>query len=262
VLEPAFSVSTFVARGCLGNPHAVFLHETAERIRRWSTVNTLFIAILLTQDGEGKLHARFFQNAREIRRCGSGNLAVAAVADRLQWYQKSYRKTLTLHTACETLTLQKKAAGYYVYLARPLSQRPLLSFDFWQRLLKLPCIDGCAVGTAQDYAILEVKNWRQLANLRPDFAKLKRFSRRALIVTAREKNLSRYFLRYFAPQYGNDEDQATGSANIQLLRYWRKRGLYGQLVGRQLSTAGGAFCGIDKNRWVEIGGKAIIHPGK
>ena len=76
--------------------------------------------------------------------------------------------------------------------------------------------------------------------LQPDHAAIAAATRRALIVTAwsPEKSGPACVFRYFAPQYGNPEDPATGSAAVQLAAFWALRRGVTRLSAAQLSDEG------------------------
>jgi predicted PhzF superfamily epimerase YddE/YHI9 len=65
--------------------------------------------------------------------------------------------------------------------------------------------------------------------------------------------------RFFAPNYGIDEDPVTGSAHCVLAPYWGARLGKNRLVARQLSRRGGTLgCRLAGDR-VFISGKAILY---
>lgn len=64
-----------------------------------------------------------------------------------------------------------------------------------------------------------------------------------------------YVMRYFAPQFGNSEDMATGSANAYLMKYWQLKLNKKRLSGRQLSKAGALFYGVVHGDTVTLSGK-------
>lgn len=103
----------------------------------------------------------------------------------------------------------------------------------------------CAeAGGAQGYLIVQLPAGSALESLSPPGETLADHTRRALVVTAQAAPATTrcgedIHLRYFAPQYGQPEDTATGSAMRILADYWRQRGLGDHLTARQCSQGGG-----------------------
>lgn len=97
-------------------------------------------------------------------------------------------------------------------------------------------VAAAGVGGETDYLILELTAADALPGLQPDFAAIAKATRRALIVTAQAEDGCMF--RYFAPQYGDNEDAATGSAAVQLAAYWADRLPLEALKLRQCSAQG------------------------
>ena len=62
-------------------------------------------------------------------------------------------------------------------------------------------------------------------------------------------------MRYFAPQYGVEEDIATGSAMRVLAQYWSSR--FKQLTVYQCSPQGGLLLSRHTATHVEVGGRCV-----
>ena len=65
--------------------------------------------------------------------------------------------------------------------------------------------------------------------------------------------------RYFAPQFGIDEDPVTGSAHTTLMPYWAKRLGKNELSAIQLSERRGRLHCVLRGDRVEISGKAVTY---
>jgi predicted PhzF superfamily epimerase YddE/YHI9 len=128
----------------------------------------------------------------------------------------------------------------------------------WTNLFTGDAPLACAKeGDDTGYLVVEWPEDTDLAGLYPPGDCLQRHTMRALIATCRispanslaGENIQ---LRYFAPQYGVDEDVATGSAMRVLASYWQQRGLGNQLRGLQRSARGGwLFSRLESTRvWV------------
>lgn len=189
--------------------------------------------------------ASFSAAGRRIQFCGHGALAAAFVL-----FDQCV-VTGTLH--CESQSQQwlarrnSPAAGAGVTLVYPRPEAvtcPIPEFAF--AVIGSVPQAAAIVGDAEGYLILELADYASVQQLSPDFEQLVRATRRALIVTAAAEyaGASGCVFRYFAPQYGNPEDSATGSAAVQLGAYWSPRLGVTQFIARQLSATGA---------WLQIG---------
>lgn len=99
-----------------------------------------------------------------------------------------------------------------------------------------------------------------IKNLSPNFEKMKAVTKRGLIATAKGNSID-FVSRFFAPNYGINEDPVTGSAHTVLTPYWAKRLHKKALRARQLSQRGGVlFCQMmKKDNRVRISGKAVTY---
>lgn len=97
-----------------------------------------------------------------------------------------------------------------------------------------------------------------LCDLEPDFQALKRLDLRGVCITARHERYD-FVSRFFAPNYGIDEDPVTGSAHTQLVPYWAARLGKSTLHARQVSPRGGElYCELRGDR-VLIAGRAVTY---
>jgi PhzF family phenazine biosynthesis protein len=106
-----------------------------------------------------------------------------------------------------------------------------------------------------DYmAVLESES--AVAALSPDFRRLKALDLRGVIVTARGSTED-FVSRFFAPNYGIDEDPVTGSAHCTLAPYWAERLGKNRLTATQISKrTGHLICRVEGDR-VFISGRAV-----
>ncbi|WP_027329492.1 PhzF family phenazine biosynthesis protein [Marinimicrobium agarilyticum] len=254
-MAPDYRVATFVGPGALGTAHSVFLREHLEEApfleQSQHTSDTL---VLLEAPGASKgdtpLRVRFFANGHPILRCGSGALAAAWVLS--EHCGQSARTPVHLRTTEETVRVFRDGEGFG-YESMPLGQQPLQETGVWQRIVGARVRSGALCGSESDYAIVELESEEMVRAAIPDLPGLTHASERALILTARENR--HYVLRYFAPQYGQPEGSATGSANIQLLHYWYGQGCREAMTARQCSTSAGEFWGMPGADTVRLYGR-------
>jgi len=80
----------------------------------------------------------------------------------------------------------------------------------------------------------------EVRGARPDFARLNRSAPGAVLITARAGKPGIDFVsRYFAPQWGIDEDPVTGIAHCSLVPFWTARLGRTEVKGYQASSRGG-----------------------
>lgn len=192
--------------------------------------------LILLSGHSGAFRGQFISRGQQVRRCGSGNLAIAAYIHNKLAVKVSGERLLTPAGAIH-LGFDRQSA---YYIDKPVLQKSLHHSRFWQRLVRQPIINGCYCGHRNDYVLLELG--QPLAQLRLNSKALCRFSRRALIAMYRPPG-GPIQLRYFAPQYGQAEDAATGSASVQAAAYLRHQypGYYAhqQIEFKQCSPDGG-----------------------
>ena len=131
-------------------------------------------------------------------------------------------------------------------IVHPGGQSPPRVFDEYRAAAALLGI-GTVVFEARTPAELDIAM---------DNAKAKRVD---AIATAPGRDGVDFVSRYFAPNYGVDEDPVTGSAHCVLTPYWAARLGKKQLTARQISARGGALaCTLRGNR-VTIAGHAVLY---
>ncbi|MDO3382680.1 PhzF family phenazine biosynthesis protein [Gilvimarinus algae] len=228
--EPVRYISFYDSHAA-GNEHTICLTRLNPASLNSEAGNVVFVKL----NAAAAPQVSFVSRGTHIKRCGSGTLAVANYL-----YQHHFRKHF--HTPIETeagvVELGCDAFGPY-YIDIPLAQRPLTRPGLWQHLVKARFQAGRDIGANADYSLLHFSSEAQLLELAPRLGLFARFTRRALIAVAGSGERS--LLRYFAPQYGAGEDNATGSAAVQLARYWFDTFGGSRLMISQRSKAGGVI---------------------
>jgi predicted PhzF superfamily epimerase YddE/YHI9 len=109
--------------------------------------------------------------------------------------------------------------------------------------------------------VLKARDWLfvydsadEVLALRPNFKAMGT----SVIATAPGKDVD-FVSRFFAPNFGVDEDPVTGSAHCTLIPYWAERLGKTKLRARQVSARDGElFCELRGDR-VGIGGRAVLY---
>jgi PhzF family phenazine biosynthesis protein len=113
-------------------------------------------------------------------------------------------------------------------------------------------------GTDNKRYLLEIDNYEELHEMKPDFNRLKEIGKTAFIITCKSDN-NRYdfYSRFFAPSVGVNEDPVTGSAHSYLTPYWVKKLKKNILHAYQASKRGGEIeCELTDNKRVLMRGNA------
>lgn len=207
------------------------------------------IAVLLAGATGHYVAESYAPDGRRIQLCGHGALAAAWVAlQELEPDAQSIAFRNEQHS-WQAWRGDSAAANIALVYQRPV---PVVCAvpEFAVNCLGCQPVVAANVGDEYDYMILELASAQAVQDLQPDFAAMRTATARALIVTATEtfatargEQLGCVF-RYFAPQYGNPEDAATGSAAIQLAAYWSPRFKAEHFTAHQLSVQGA---------WMQLG---------
>src|SRR5205807_3579360 len=99
----------------------------------------------------------------------------------------------------------------------------------------------------------------EVAALKPDFSAMRQVPGADAIVTAPGEDDIDFVSRYFAPNYGVDEDPATGSAHCVLTPYWAARLGKERMTARQISVRGGELACTLRGDRVTIAGHAVLY---
>lgn len=110
---------------------------------------------------------------------------------------------------------------------------------------------------SQDYIVV-FDDEEFVKSVEPNLAELKKLDLRGVIVTSKSAEYD-FINRFFAPNYGIDEDPVTGSAFTQLIPYWAEKLGKTVLDAKQVSKRGGeVFCELQNDR-VLISGHCCLY---
>jgi predicted PhzF superfamily epimerase YddE/YHI9 len=252
---PLYQVDAFTGRLFGGNPAAVcplteWLPDTT--MQAIAAENNLAETAFFVAQGEGYL-LRWFTPTVEVELCGHATLASGYVVTHILTPDRRSVRFDTLKAGLLEVTRdgdllamdfpawppEREPADPRILTA--LGKAPGQSFVARGRTLAV-------YGRAED-----------VAGLRPDFAAMRRMPGADAIVTAPGGDGIDFVSRYFAPNYGVDEDPATGSAHCVLTPYWAARLGKRQLRARQISTRVGELeCTLQGDR-VTLAGRAVLY---
>ena len=247
-----YQIDAFANKVFEGNPAAVIPLEDwlpAKTMQLIASENNLSeTAFFCPSDNNYEI--RWFTPNGEIELCGHATLASAYVLFNILNYK---REQIEFNSLSGKLTVKK--VNDLFRLDFP-SQNPIKC--------KMPRLLSEGLGREsnncyknEDYLVVfETEN--EIANINPDFNKLKILDSRGVIITAPGLNYD-FVSRAFFPKYGVLEDPVTGSAHTKLIPYWAEKLGRSKLIAKQVSKRGGElFCENDKNR-VYISGHAKLY---
>lgn len=253
---PIYQVDAFTSEVFSGNPAAVvplpqWLDDvTLQHIAQENNLSET--AFYVPRDSDFEL--RWFTPVQEVELCGHATLAAAHVLFEHAGLQRS---SITFHTRSGELRVGRTDTG--------------LTLDFPLRLLRTVDVDVAICdalgGVASEACEPDDGGWpllyvyefeADIATMQPDFAALQRATDKPVVVTA-PGDLQDFVSRFFAPQFGINEDPVTGSAHCCLMPYWQRRLGRSALHARQVSTRGGdLLCEVKGDR-VFMTGTAVTY---
>jgi PhzF family phenazine biosynthesis protein len=229
-----FSAETIKNVSCKGNPASVFLVDKLPTLKQHLTfLNTLkdvikkhdiaefitFVYISNLNDLEYSI--RWFSSTSVIKRCGHGTLAAAAFVCRHLNQKASLSESapLIFNSDIESLkvkiNLKENNLGIKTHFyCLQLKQEALTKSNY--KLILEDELNICSEAKTQDddgYIIFELENEAAVTEFKLSKKLINTINKRALIITTIASN-QEYDIafRYFAPFYGELEDNATGSA--------------------------------------------------
>jgi PhzF family phenazine biosynthesis protein len=252
---PLYQVDAFTSRLFGGNPAAVCpLAEwlPVPTMQSIAAENNLAETAFFVAQGEGYL-LRWFTPTVEVELCGHATLASGYVVTHLLTPDRRSVRFDTLKAGSLEVTREDDLLAMD-FPAWPPGRKPA-DPRIIEALGKLPAESFVARGrtlAVYDHA-------EDVAALQPDFAAMRRVPGADAIVTAPGGDGIDFVSRYFAPNYGVDEDPATGSAHCVLTPYWAGRLGKQQLRARQISArVGDLLCTLRGDR-ITLAGRAVLY---
>jgi PhzF family phenazine biosynthesis protein len=252
---PLYQVDAFTSRLFCGNPAAVcplseWLPEAT--MQAIAAENNLAETAFFVPQGEGYL-LRWFTPTIEVELCGHATLASGYVVTRILAPERCSVTFDTLKAGPLEVTRDGDLLAMdfpaWPPEAKPADPRVLAA-------LGAPPIESFA---ARGRTLAVYDRAEDVAALRPDFAAMRRVEGADAIATAPGRGGLDFVSRYFAPNYGVDEDSVTGSAHCVLTPYWAARLGKEQLTARQISARGGELTCTLRGDRVAIAGQAVLY---
>ncbi|WP_248722107.1 PhzF family phenazine biosynthesis protein [Seonamhaeicola sp. ML3] len=251
-----FTVDAFTDTPFKGNPAAVCVLENplteAQYLDIAKEMNLSETAFVYLKDGVYQL--RWFTPEVEIELCGHATLATAKI---LFDKYKVETEVLKFNTLSGVLTVKQN--DDLLEMNFPIGT--LTQVEEKDALLESALMEKITTISEDDkWYLAELESEETLINLKPNFSKLLEHSKSKFIVTAKSDGDSYDFVsRFFAPDYGINEDPVTGSAHCYLSSYWSHKLNKNTVVGYQASKRGGTVeCEVIENDRVLLRGNCVI----
>lgn len=247
-MYPIYQVDAFASKVFGGNPAAVVLldHWLEDKMLcAIAAENNLAETAYLVPCGErhssqcsGEWELRWFTPTAEVALCGHATLAAAHVLVTHMGYSGA---SIAFHTRQSgTLVVECTGQGIFSmsFPAIPLSEQSdstaitralgIAPESVWYGHYSPDQIDYVAVFSSE----------QEIAKLQPVKANFREIKSRGIIATAPGDSCD-FVSRYFAPNFGIDEDPVTGSAHCLLTPYWSGQLSLSEMGARQISRRGG-----------------------
>jgi PhzF family phenazine biosynthesis protein len=250
---PIFVVDAFAEGAFKGNPagvcllpeakDAAWMQNIAAEMRHAETA-------FLVRRKEG-FDLRWFTPAVEVNLCGHATLA----SSHILWQEGVVSRNESIRFFTRSGELRARYEDGKIWLDFP-AQPP-------QDVTPPPFLADALgvkpqyVGQSRDDYLVAVASETEVKNIEPDFARLKEFEVRGVIVTSAGKDGVDFVSRFFAPGAGIDEDPVTGSAHCCLGVYWQQKLGKSEFVAHQLSERGGVLRVKVAGERVLLGGHAV-----
>lgn len=249
---PYFQVNAFSDGPYKGNASGVCILEdwlSTDELQSIAIQTGMFETAFLIPNANDLWSIRWFTNKAEIDLSGHGTLAAAHVL--MEAGLSNEYQSLNFSSNGGTLKVVKREQGILrlemnSLKARSCAASPLL-------------VEGLGAYPDETFIGIDVlcvfSDESIVRELQPEPRLLKRInSTRGIIATAGSSNVDcDYVTRFFAPKYGVDEDEVTGSIHSLLIPYWQKKLGKVKMRATQLSPRGTSLvCGMEKSFiWVE-----------
>lgn len=249
-----YQVDAFTEHLFGGNPAAVIPLEnwlSDELMQKIAAENNLSETAFYVPR-EAHFEIRWFTPKAEVDLCGHATLASAHV---LFEHKNYHLKTLIFSSKSGILKIEKLNNLYTMDF--PIDEIHQITSS--PEIIKGLNINPLETFRGKDDYMIVIDSQKKLENIQPDFRILSQLENaRGIIVTAPGNEVD-FVSRCFYPQYGIDEDPATGSAHTTMTPYWSQKLKKNELTALQLSPRKGVFnCKQTQNR-VLISGQAVTY---
>lgn len=260
-------VDAFTDVAYTGNPAAVVWLPETEALsneqqlkiaREFNLSETAFVQPL----GDGRFGLRWFTPLKEVEICGHATLATCRAL--AEWQAWAFGTPARFQTGRQGVLTGARDGAEYVLDFPQIESEPVEVFALAGAALG--GITVLAAAKSRHSLVLLLDDEAALPTLVPDFALLAQLHPHGVCVTAKSAAAGVDFVsRFFAPNYGIDEDPVCGSAHCVLGPFWRGRLGKHDLNAVQVSARGGAVrvvCPPNQKRLTLRGHTTITFSGQ
>lgn len=258
---PLYQVDAFTKKPFAGNPAAVVVlpswpdDELLGAIAMEMNLSETAFVVPRTQLPHS-YDLRWFTPVCEVELCGHATLASAHTL----WESQREPADATIHFytrthGCLPCTRRSDAA---VTLDFPADPPTRIKTPSW--LPEALRCQSIAVYEGREDIVVMLASPDEVRAVRPNFGVLARVESRGVAVTAAggEADGVDFVSRYFAPQFGIDEDPVTGSLHCTLAPLWARKLGRNSLTARQVSARGGQLDIELVETRVKLSGHAVV----
>lgn len=253
-----WQIDAFTDKVFGGNPAAVCPLDKwlpDETLRKIAMENNLSETAFFVPKDDG-FHLRWFTPASEIDLCGHATLATAFAIFEFLDYKKD---KISFETRSGILNVTRSDRGLTMDFPQwPFEVQPVPEH---QKIEKIIGQEARAVLKSKGAWCAVLDDPQSVHDFKPDIPAINALANVVgLVITAPGTNGTDFVSRFFAPQYGIDEDPVTGAAHCMLAPYWSKKLGKTELKARQISARGGDLtCALTPDGRVEISGRAVLY---
>jgi len=250
-------VDAFTSQPFAGNPAAVCVLSSPQDPQWMQNVaqemNLSETAFLVRQlDG---FDLRWFTPKIEVDLCGHATLASAHVLWSEGHLASNVEARFQTRSGLLTASLHQFLGESWIELNFPAISTVAVPVP-----INLSAALGIPVDQVYEGSVgllVEVDSEATVRNIQPNFELLKTIPCHGVIVTSRADSEFDFVSRYFAPNFGIDEDPVTGSAHCCLATFWRDRLQKTEFLAYQASARGGLIKVRCEGDRVFLSGQAV-----
>jgi len=247
-----FQIDAFASKAFEGNPAAVCPLKTwlSDATMQAIAVENNLSETAFFVENKGVYDIRWFSPTVEVNLCGHATIASAYVLFEELGFAD---ETIIFQSKSGELTVSKDQDKYVLDFPRQQAKPCSIPEPIQQAFGD--AIQACL--KAEDYIVV-LQSEDDVMHAVPDLNLLKKLDLRGVCITAKSNQYD-FISRFFAPNYGIDEDPVTGSSFTQLTPYWAEVLGRNKLNAKQVSLRGGeVWCELRDDR-VLIAGYASLY---
>lgn len=247
-----YQVDAFTDQLFQGNPAAVCPLDVwldQDVMQSIAAENNLSETVFFVPQADG-FAIRWFTPTKEVKLCGHATLAAAFVLYEILGYSN---EVIVFYSKSGVLLADKEKNRYVLNFPMQIPHTCAVPHP----ILRAFQGDIVACFKAEDYIVV-MEHEADVRLAKPDFQALRTLDLRGVVITAASKKYD-FVSRFFAPNFGINEDPVTGSAFTQLAPLWATKLNQTSLHAKQVSARGGeVWCDVLDQR-VLIKGKAVLY---